>query len=72
MSCDTHPFTPPHHSPQSPSPNPTSNEPACVILTLLDIFIFINSHSGKKKLGDGVAKILEGLRWQNSFRKVGW
>ena len=39
MSCHTRPLTP-HHSPQPPSPNPTPNEPACVILTLLDILHF--------------------------------
>ena len=40
MSCDMYPFTPPPEppAPQPPSPNPTPNEPACVILTLLDIY----------------------------------
>ena len=39
MSCDTQPFTPlpPHNSLQPPQPQPHPNEPACVILTLLDI-----------------------------------
>ena len=43
MSFDTQPFTPlppttAPSPPQPPSPNPIPNEPACVILTLLDIF----------------------------------
>ena len=44
MSCDTQPFTPlspPQQPPAPPSPNSTPNEPACVILTLLDIFIIV-------------------------------
>ena len=44
MSCDTQPFTPPAPpqqppAPPAPTPPPTPNEPACVILTLLDIIM---------------------------------